>query len=75
MVKIRHWLRTLRKNTAYTQQQIAEIAEISRAYYAQLESGTRNPSVIVAQKISEVLSFEWTLFFENECSKTRQKIK
>nr|WP_239565466.1 helix-turn-helix transcriptional regulator [Brevibacillus fulvus] len=46
-----------------TQQEVADIAQISRAYYAQVESGSRKPSPDVAKKIAETLKFEWTYFF------------
>lgn len=45
-----------------TQQQVANKAGISRSYYAELESGNKNPGVQTAKKLS-VLRFDWTIFF------------
>ncbi len=55
-----------------TQLQVAQSASIERAYYTQIENGKRNPSVKVAKNIANVLSFEWSLFFEVNCSEKRQ---
>lgn len=60
----RHWLKTIREKAGSTQAEVAAAAEIERAYYAMLEAGTRRPSYEVALKISKVLGFDWTLFYE-----------
>jgi len=58
-----------------TQEEVAAGAGIARAYYAQIELGIRNPSVTVAKRIANFLRFNWTLFFENECSEKEQSEK
>ncbi|UQN27965.1 helix-turn-helix transcriptional regulator [Bacillus amyloliquefaciens] len=55
-----------------TQEEVANQADIKRPYYSQIESGVRRPSVQVAKKISEVLEFDWALFFDSECSEKQQ---
>ncbi|MFD1019913.1 helix-turn-helix domain-containing protein [Thalassobacillus hwangdonensis] len=60
---MREWLIELRKEKAYTQQKVAECANIDRAYYAQIENGTRNPSVTVAKKIAGFLKVNPSTFF------------
>ncbi|MDQ7092213.1 helix-turn-helix transcriptional regulator [Desulfosporosinus sp. PR] len=60
--KPRLWLIKCRGNL--TQQQVANKAGISRSYYAELESGNKNPGVKTAKKLSSVLMFDWTLFFK-----------
>lgn len=70
----RIWLIDTRKNKGLTQREIATLSQIERPYYTQIENGTRTPSTTVAKRIADVLSFEWTNFFENECSIKRQKI-
>ncbi|PRS02335.1 transcriptional regulator [Bacillus atrophaeus] len=68
----RTWLLNIRTAANMTQEEVANVAEIKRPYYSQIESGVRRPSVQVAKKISEVLGFDWALFFESECSEKRQ---
>lgn len=63
---MRTWLIHERKNKKLTQLKIAELAGISRAYYAQIELGQRDPSIKVAKDISRVLSVSWSSFYEEE---------
>lgn len=64
----RAWLVNLRTKKEMTQQQVADSACLKRAYYTQIETGDRNPSVKTAKRIASVLGFEWTLFFADICS-------
>lgn len=64
----RTWLTALRQKRKFTQEQVAELANIKRPYYTMIENGTRRPSVEVAQKIASVLRFKWTLFFNQDSS-------
>ncbi|EOU18495.1 hypothetical protein I588_03489 [Enterococcus pallens ATCC BAA-351] len=48
----------------FTQKQVADFAEIERAYYSLIETGTRTPSVSVAKKLGQVLKIDWTLIYE-----------
>ncbi|WLR50071.1 helix-turn-helix transcriptional regulator [Bacillus tianshenii] len=68
----RNWLVNLRKEKGYTQEVVSEKVGIERPYYTQIETGSRRPSVQVAQKIAQELNFDWTIFFANECSEKRQ---
>jgi len=63
--KTRQWL--IRCRGELTHQRIAELAEISRSYYTEIESGEKNPSVPMAKRIAKALKFDWTLFFKDEC--------
>ena len=49
-----------------TQEQVAEASGIERSYYTMIERGNRRPSVAIAQKIGNVLGFDWTFFFTDE---------
>lgn len=69
----RDWLIEKRNSLELTQESVSEKAKISRAYYAEIEIGSKNPSVKSAQKIATALGFDWTIFFEEECSETRNK--
>lgn len=51
-----------------TQEDVANESSISRSFYTQLEIGMKTPSVPVAKRIARTLDFDWTLFFNNECS-------
>ncbi|EOH86699.1 helix-turn-helix transcriptional regulator [Enterococcus pallens] len=53
-----------RKKMKFTQKQVADFAEIERAYYSLIETGTRTPSVSVAKKLGQVLKIDWTLIYE-----------
>lgn len=69
----RKWLVKIREEYSFTQEKVAKLAEIKRAYYTQIENGTRTPSVTVAKRIAKALNFDWTIFFENNCGEGRQK--
>lgn len=66
----RLWLQELRQAANKTHQVVADEAGIERAYYTMIENGTRSPSPAVAQRIAEVLNFDWTIFFTNKGSET-----
>lgn len=70
---MRDWLLAIRKQINMTQAEVAEKAEIARTTYAMIETGERNASVDNAKRIAQVLGFDWTIFFENECHKTRNE--
>ncbi|MCD5324744.1 helix-turn-helix transcriptional regulator [Pontibacillus sp. HN14] len=69
----RMWLSKIRKKKELTQLEVAKQSNIGRAYYTQIENGIRNPSVSVAKKIASTLDFEWSIFFEEQCSDLEQK--
>ena len=46
-----------------TQEQVAKIAGVDRTTITKIENGTLRPSVKTAQKIAQVLDFDWTIFF------------
>ncbi|EWH21214.1 MULTISPECIES: helix-turn-helix transcriptional regulator [Bacillus] len=68
----RTWLINIRTQAEMTQEEVANLVGIKRPYYSQIESGTRRPSVQVAKKISQVMGFDWALFFESDCSDSPQ---
>jgi transcriptional regulator with XRE-family HTH domain len=69
----RLWLKELRLQQGYTQDEVAIESGIKRAYYTMIEQGNRNPSVSVAKSIAGSLGFDWTIFFDNKCNETKQK--
>ncbi len=69
----RIWLSKLRNQLGFTQEQVAELVGIKRAYYSMIERGKRRPSVDVAKRISNVLNFDWTIFFNQQCVESLPK--
>ena len=63
---MRKWLVERRKSREMTQMDIAAKTGISRAYYTQLETGQRDPSIKVAIRLAEILDLEWTWFYEKQ---------
>ena len=59
----RHWLRQIREAKGLEQKEVADAVNKTQACYSFIESGNRNPTVELAQKIADVLDFDWTLFF------------
>lgn len=59
----RKWLVQLRKSQNLTQEMVARKAHIDRSFYAQLEIGTRDPSLAVAKSLANVLGVQPRLFF------------
>ena len=45
----------------------------TQACYSYIESGNRNPSIELAQKIADVLDFDWVLFFPKKKKVNRNK--
>ncbi len=59
----RLWLRQIRETREISQSEMARRLNRTQACYCQIESGARNPTVALAQRIAEILDFDWTLFF------------
>ncbi|WP_157721846.1 helix-turn-helix transcriptional regulator [Tumebacillus avium] len=62
-----HWLETKRKAYGLSQEKLADLIGVHRSYVSKLEKG-RQPSVEVAQRLSDILAFQWTEFFERRVS-------
>jgi putative transcriptional regulator len=72
---VRKWLLEIRESKDMTHEVVANLTGISRQYYSMIENGERNPSVVVAKRIAEVLGFNWIIFFEIQGNKTLHKQK
>lgn len=64
------WLKEIREKNGYTQESLAEALDIPKTTYSSYEQGHRRPSVKRAKEIAEILSFDWTIFFEEEVRET-----
>lgn len=65
---MRNWLKDLRKEKGYTQEDLSREVGISRSYYTQLERGYENkqPSTKVAKELGRILGCDWTIFYEDD---------
>nr|DAT08314.1 MAG TPA: helix-turn-helix domain protein [Caudoviricetes sp.] len=61
---VRQWLVEKRKSQALSQAKIAERVGVTRQMISAVENGT-NPSTKTAQRIAQVLGFDWTLFYSD----------
>ncbi|MGM0792672.1 MAG: helix-turn-helix domain-containing protein [Bacillota bacterium] len=71
----RDWLIKIRKARKLTQETVATKAFIDRAYYAQIESGVRNPSEDIRQKIAQILNFHSSAFNADDKSPFRYALE
>lgn len=65
-------LRTRREEKGLTQQQLADMIGKDRTLITKIEGGKTLPSVETAKAIGNILSFEWTIFFDKVGDKTSQ---
>lgn len=65
----RLWLRQIREAKGLEQKEVAFKIKKTQACYSYIENGQRNPTVELAQKIADVLDFDWTLFFPKKKKK------
>lgn len=59
----RDWLIQIREAKNLTRADMVERLKITQQAYNYIENNNRNPSVELAQKIAEVLDFDWTMFY------------
>ena len=62
----RKWLKELRQQKGFTQEDLAEIIGITRQHIGMIENGNSNPSPKLAKKIAKALDFNWTKFYEDD---------
>jgi len=55
----------LRNKSVWTQEQLAEKAEISRRYLQRIESGERNPTVDILTRLRRALDCSWNDLFKD----------
>lgn len=63
---MREWLIQKRKRALLTQADVARRSGISQPSYNAIEQGKTDPKPETAKKISAVLEFEWTRFYEED---------
>lgn len=62
--KRRQWLVDLRNDKKLTQQEVADQADISKSYYATIESGLRTGTIKTLVGIAKALDFPVERFYE-----------
>lgn len=63
------WLRKRRMDKNLTQAEVAEMVGITREYYNRCENGRHDPQEYTKLRISEVLGFNYELWFQEEKTK------
>lgn len=59
----REWLIRLRKAKGLSRADVVNKVNITQQAYCYIENNKRNPSVELAQRIANLLGFDWTLFY------------
>ena len=65
-----NWLKQHREIKNLTQEQVANLSQVSRAYYTNIERGNKRPTPEVAMRIAATLNFDWTRFYEDTETET-----
>lgn len=64
-IRLGRRLRELRLDRGWSQETLANLAEIDRTYIPGIESGKRNISLVVIEKLSNVFDISISEIFEN----------
>lgn len=67
---MKQWLKEIRESKGYTQESLAEKVGIAKTTYASYEQGHRQPSILNAKRLAEILEVPWTIFFDEEVLET-----
>lgn len=66
MDSIEYVLKSAREKSGKTQQQIADEANVSRAYYADVERGRYTPSLKLLSRLGSILNIDLNFLKEND---------
>ncbi|QZY56676.1 helix-turn-helix transcriptional regulator [Crassaminicella profunda] len=67
-------LKKARKKNKLAVCKIAEMLGISKSFYYKIESGARNPSILLAKKIADIFNMKVDeIFFDENMDKTSKK--
>jgi XRE family transcriptional regulator, aerobic/anaerobic benzoate catabolism transcriptional regulator len=67
-------VRGLRREHALSRKMLAELAEVSERYLAQLESGTGNASIVLLRRVAAALNVRVTYLLDSESSAQRAQV-
>ncbi len=65
-IKIGDRIRELRKEIGFSQEALANIAEVDRTYMTKVETGKRNVTVKILEKIIIALNTDFMTFFNDK---------
>ena len=74
MTMCRAWLKQIREEKKFTQEELAVKLGVTRQHIGLIENGVTTPSVEVAKKIAAVLDFDWTRFYEDEQAASKEAV-
>ena len=60
---MRAWLNDARKQKSLTQEEVAQYLGVTSTAIVKYERGERTPKPKTAQKLGELLGFDWTQFY------------
>ena len=69
---LRENIRTLRKKLKWSQETLAEKANVSAPYITQIELGKRTPSLDIVQNLANAFGVEYKVLFEPNAEKCIQ---
>lgn len=69
---MRQWLIDLRLKKLLSQKEVCEAVGIAQPTYWEYEHGKSRPSPETAQRLGEVLGFDWTRFFTEKTKEERE---
>ncbi len=69
------WLRAVRKERGYTQEQLAELTKLSTRHIAGIEKGEANPSFEVLYTITTVLGTSFDTIFNSADEQVEREIQ
>lgn len=61
-------IRKLRESKGWSQERLAEAANLHRTYISQIECGTRNPTLLIVARIAQALDTQPALLLQEENS-------
>lgn len=62
-------IKNLRKNSNLSVYKLAKLSDVSATYIHQIESGEKQPTIVILQKICNVFGITLACFFEEDVSK------
>jgi XRE family transcriptional regulator, aerobic/anaerobic benzoate catabolism transcriptional regulator len=74
LVTLGNTVRELRQQRGLSRKSLAEVADVSERYLAQLESGTGNASIILLRRVADALNVRVTYLLDSDVSAERAQV-
>lgn len=62
----RQWLINLRNEKNLSQDELADMCDVTQMTISNIENGTRRPSPELSKKIARIFGFNWTKFYDED---------